>query len=54
MKSIARYIFEAGMLKRVKRSGWWAEKVETPESVAGPFVPDCDTRFHSCEDGGSG
>ncbi len=33
MESIARYIFEAGMLKRVKRSGWWAEKVETPESV---------------------
>jgi putative hydrolases of HD superfamily len=34
MEGIARYIFEAGMLKRVKRSGWWAEKVETPESVA--------------------
>ena len=29
MESIARYIFEAGMLKRVKRSGWWAEKVES-------------------------
>jgi putative hydrolase of HD superfamily len=27
-------MFEAGMLKRVKRSGWWAEKVENPESVA--------------------
>jgi putative hydrolase of HD superfamily len=34
MDSIARYIFEAGMLKRVRRSGWWAEKVENPESVA--------------------
>ena len=33
MESIARYVFEAGMLKRVKRSGWWAEKIETPESV---------------------
>jgi len=34
MDSISKYIFEAGMLKRVKRSGWWAEKVEAPESVA--------------------
>lgn len=34
MESIAKYFFEAGMLKRVKRSGWWAEKVENPESVA--------------------
>jgi putative hydrolases of HD superfamily len=34
MEGIAKYIFEAGMLKRVKRSGWWAEKVESPESVA--------------------
>lgn len=34
MKSVARYIFEAGMLKRMARSGWWAEKVDMPESVA--------------------
>jgi putative hydrolase of HD superfamily len=34
MESVARYIFEAGMLKRVARSGWWAEKVKHPESVA--------------------
>jgi putative hydrolase of HD superfamily len=34
MDSIARYIFEAGMLKRTARSGWWAEKVDNPESVA--------------------
>ena len=34
MDSIADYIFEAGMLKRVARSGWWAEKVKYPESVA--------------------
>lgn len=34
MDSIVRYIFEAGMLKRVARSGWWAEKVRQPETVA--------------------
>lgn len=34
MEEIARYIFEAGMLKRTARSGWWAEKVTHPESVA--------------------
>jgi putative hydrolase of HD superfamily len=34
MEPVARYIFEAGMLKRVKRSGWWSESVGNPESVA--------------------
>lgn len=34
MDSLVKYIFEAGMLKRVARSGWWAEKVKLPESVA--------------------
>ena len=34
MDPIVDYIFEAGMLKRVARSGWWAEKVKYPESVA--------------------
>jgi len=34
MEKTADYIFEAGMLKRVTRSGWWAERVENPESVA--------------------
>ncbi|MDD5172031.1 MAG: HD domain-containing protein [Candidatus ainarchaeum sp.] len=34
MDSIVDYIFEAGMLKRTARSGWWAEKVKYPESVA--------------------
>jgi len=34
MEKIAKYIFEAGMLKRISRSGWWAEKVDHPESVA--------------------
>lgn len=31
---LARYVFEAGMLKRVARSGWWTEKIKNPESVA--------------------
>ena len=34
MRKIASYIFEAGMLKRVARSGWWACKIKQPESVA--------------------
>ena len=29
-----KYIFEAGMLKKVKRSGWWTEGITNPESVA--------------------
>ena len=34
MEKIAKYLFEAGMLKRVKRSGWWVCKIKDPESVA--------------------
>jgi len=34
MEEISKYIFEAGMLKRVARSGWWAEKIKHPESAA--------------------
>ncbi len=34
MDPVVRYIFEAGMLKRAARSGWWVEKVKAPESVA--------------------
>ncbi len=34
MEAIAKYVFEAGMLKRVKRSGWWAEGIKDPETVA--------------------
>ena len=34
MEHILNYLFEAGMLKRVKRSGWWSERVADPESVA--------------------
>jgi putative hydrolase of HD superfamily len=33
-KDIAKYLFEAGELKRVRRSGWWLIGVEHPESVA--------------------
>lgn len=31
---IVKYLFEAGQLKRVKRSGWWIIGIENPESVA--------------------
>ncbi|MFN7991314.1 MAG: HD domain-containing protein [Candidatus Micrarchaeia archaeon] len=34
MDAFMRYVFEAGMLKRVRRSGWWTEKIDSPESVA--------------------
>lgn len=33
-KSILNFIAEAGMLKRVKRSGWWVLGIKDPESVA--------------------
>jgi putative hydrolase of HD superfamily len=29
-----KFFFEAGMLKRLSRSGWWAEGIKHPESVA--------------------
>lgn len=32
--SIIKYLFEAGMLKRTVRSGWWTEGIKHPESVA--------------------
>ncbi|MFH1107068.1 MAG: HD domain-containing protein [Candidatus Micrarchaeota archaeon] len=31
---IVEFLFEAGELKRVKRSGWWTAKIRDPESVA--------------------
>jgi putative hydrolase of HD superfamily len=31
---IVKYLFEAGQLKRVRRSGWWMIGVEHPESIA--------------------
>jgi putative hydrolase of HD superfamily len=33
-KSVLKFLFEAGTLKRVKRSGWWYAKIKNPESVA--------------------
>jgi putative hydrolases of HD superfamily len=34
MKSIANFLYEVGLLKRVKRSGWWLAGVKDPETVA--------------------
>jgi len=34
MRKIARYLYESGQLKRVRRSGWWVAGVDHPESVA--------------------
>ena len=34
LKEIVKYFYECGMLKRVKRSGWWNEGISNPESVA--------------------
>ena len=31
---IAKYLYEIGLLKRVKRSGWWIAGIDDPESVA--------------------
>ena len=31
---IAKFLYELGQLKRVKRSGWWIAGVKDPESVA--------------------
>lgn len=31
---IAKYLYELGQLKRVKRSGWWIAGIDNPESVA--------------------
>jgi len=33
-KAVLDFIAEAGLLKRVKRSGWWVLGIENPESVA--------------------
>lgn len=34
MKPIANFFYEIGLLKRVKRSGWWLAGVKDPETVA--------------------
>ncbi|MBI1970003.1 HD domain-containing protein [Candidatus Woesearchaeota archaeon] len=31
---LAKFLFEAGQLKKVKRSGWWLAGIKDPESVA--------------------
>jgi len=33
-KKLLKFLFEAGALKKIKRSGWWIAKVKDPESVA--------------------
>jgi len=33
-KDLAKFLYEVGQLKRVKRSGWWIGGIENPESVA--------------------
>ena len=33
-KDVAKFLYEMGQLKRVKRSGWWIAGVKDPESVA--------------------
>jgi len=33
-EKIARFAYEFGMLKRLRRTGWWVAGVERPESVA--------------------
>ncbi len=34
MNDIAKYLYEMGQLKRVKRSGWWIAGISNPESIA--------------------
>ena len=34
MENIAKFFFELGVLKNVKRSGWWLAGIKDPESVA--------------------
>ena len=33
MREIARFVYEVGLLKRLRRSGWWVAGVDDPESV---------------------
>ena len=34
MTDIAKFLYELGQLKRVRRSGWWIAGIDDPESVA--------------------
>ena len=31
---IANYLFEMGLLKRAKRTGWWIAGIKDPETIA--------------------
>lgn len=33
-QDIVQFLFEAGQLKQVKRSGWWMINIKDPENVA--------------------
>ncbi|MEM2974626.1 MAG: HD domain-containing protein, partial [Candidatus Micrarchaeia archaeon] len=34
VESLSKFFYELGMLKRVKRNGWWLAGVENPETIA--------------------
>lgn len=34
MKNIAKFFYELGQLKKIKRSGWWIANIKDPETVA--------------------
>lgn len=34
MEELARFLYEVGLLKRMRRSGWWVAGIRDPESVA--------------------
>ncbi len=34
MQGLAQYLYELGLLKRIRRTGWWVAGVDDPESVA--------------------
>jgi putative hydrolase of HD superfamily len=34
LEDLASYLYEVGLLKRIRRSGWWVAGVDDPESVA--------------------
>ncbi len=34
MEELAKFLYEVGLLKRIRRSGWWVAGIRDPESVA--------------------
>jgi putative hydrolases of HD superfamily len=34
MNDVAKYLYEIGQMKRVRRSGWWVAGITNPESIA--------------------